>query len=63
MSKHYEQGAEKYGEHNWQKGLPIKSYVDSAVRHYLKWKRGDDDERHDLAFLWNILCCGWEILR
>lgn len=63
VSKHYEAGAVKYGENNWQKGLPIGSYIDSATRHYLKWKRGDDDEPHDLAFLWNVMCCGWEILR
>lgn len=44
------------GERNWEKGIPIARYVDSAVRHYLKWKRGDTDERHDRAFVWNILC-------
>lgn len=59
VSKHFEAGAEKYGEHNWQKGLPTQCYVDSAVRHYLKWLRGDKDEPHDRAFVWNILCCIW----
>lgn len=44
------------GERNWEKGIPIARYVDSALRHYLKWKRGDTDERHDRAFVWNILC-------
>lgn len=63
LSKHFEDGAEKYGENNWQKGLPVSCYIDSAVRHYLKWRRGDTDERHDRAFLWNIVCCGWEVLR
>ena len=56
---HFEQGAEKYGENNWQKGLPVKSYINSAVRHYLKWLRGDNDEPHDRAFCWNILCAMW----
>lgn len=59
VAKHYEEGAEKYGENNWQKGLPTRCYVDSAVRHYLKWLRGDKDEPHDRAFVWNILCCIW----
>lgn len=58
-SKHFEAGANKYGEHNWQKGIPVKSYIDSAVRHYLKWLRGDKDEPHDRAFCWNILCAIW----
>lgn len=58
-SVHFEEGAKKYGEHNWQKGIPVNRYIDSAVRHYLKWRRGDDDERHDRAFVWNIMCCIW----
>lgn len=59
VSKHFEAGAEKYGEYNWQKGLPIHCYINSAVRHLLKYFRGDEDESHDRAFVWNILCCIW----
>lgn len=59
VSKHFEEGALKYGEYNWQKGIPTHCYIDSAVRHYLKYLRGDGDERHDRAFVWNILCCIW----
>lgn len=61
VSKHFEEGAKKYGENNWQKGLPVSCYIDSAVRHYLKWQRGDIDEPHDRAFVWNIMCCIWEL--
>ena len=60
VAKHFEEGAEKYGENNWQKGLPVEDYIDSALRHYFKWRRHDNDERHDRAFVWNILCCIWE---
>ena len=59
VSKHFEEGAKKYGENNWQKGIPTHCYIDSAVRHYLKFLRGDKDEPHDRAFVWNILCCIW----
>ena len=59
LSKHFEEGAKKYGEHNWQKGIPAHCYIDSAVRHFLKWRRGDEDEPHDRAFVWNIVCCIW----
>lgn len=59
LSKHFEEGAKKYGENNWQKGIPTHCYIDSAVRHYLKWLRGDKDEPHDRAFVWNIMCCIW----
>lgn len=59
VSKHFANGAKKYEENNWRKGIPVKSYVDSAVRHYLKYERGDEDEPHDLAFVWNLLCAIW----
>ena len=59
VSIHFEEGAKKYGENNWQKGIPVKCYIDSAIRHYLKYSRGDKDEPHDRAFVWNILCCMW----
>jgi hypothetical protein len=59
VSKHFEEGCKKYGENNWQKGIPTHCYIDSAVRHYLKWLRDDTDEPHDRAFCWNILCCIW----
>jgi hypothetical protein len=59
LSKHFENGAKKYGESNWQKGLPVKCYINSAIRHYLKWLRGDTDEPHDRAFVWNLIACVW----
>jgi len=61
VSKHFEDGAVKYGERNWEKGIPVNCYVDSAIRHYLKFLRGDTDEPHDRAFVWNILCCLWTL--
>lgn len=61
VSKHFEDGALKYGERNWEKGIPVHCYIDSCVRHYLKWSRGDTDEPHDRAVLWNLICCIWTI--
>jgi hypothetical protein len=57
----FEEGAKKYGDNNWQKGIPVNCYLDSAIRHYLKYRRGDNDEPHDRAFVWNIMCCIWEV--
>ena len=59
VSKHYEDGCNKYGERNWEKGIPLHCYIDSGVRHYIKWLRGDNDEPHDRAFLWNMLGALW----
>lgn len=55
-AKQYEDGARKYSERNWEKGIPSHCYIDSGVRHYLKFLRGDIDEPHDRAFVWNMLC-------
>lgn len=67
LSKHFEEGCLKYGEpkaetgylSNWQLGIPLHCYIDSGVRHFLKHISGHTDERHDLAFCWNLLCCVW----
>ena len=61
VAKHYEEGAKKYGERNWEKGIPLHCYIDSAIRHYLKFRRDDNDEPHDRAFLWNILGALWTL--
>lgn len=58
---HFEEGAKKYGEHNWEKGLPLNSYVDSATRHLMKHVSGMTDERHDRAFIWNILAYAYTV--
>ena len=59
VSKHYEAGAKKYAERNWEKGIPLHCYIDSGVRHYLKYLRCDQDEPHDRAFIWNMLGALW----
>lgn len=62
LSIHYQDGAAKYGDNNWQKGLPVSRYISSAIRHYLKYQRGDTDERHDRAVLWNLTAVIWTCL-
>ena len=31
LAQHYENGAQKYADRNWEKGMPFSRYVDSAV--------------------------------
>lgn len=59
LSKHYEDGAIKYEEDNWKKGIPLKSYVDSGVRHLIEYIRGDTDDPHGRAFIWNMFGYVW----
>lgn len=55
LSKHYENGAKKYGRWNYTKGIPISSFLDSALRHIFKYLAGWDDEDHLAAAAFNIL--------
>lgn len=55
VSKHCQNGAEHYGEHNVDKGIPLSSLCDSGARHLAKFMDGWTDEDHLLAAAWNIL--------
>lgn len=59
VAKHCEEGAVKYGEHNVDKGIPIHSLIDSAMRHLAKYLEGWNDEPHLRAAAWNVLWALW----
>lgn len=61
LAKHFEDGAKKYSDRNWEKGIPCHCFIDSGVRHYFKFQRGDSDEPHDRAVLWNLVCLMWTL--
>lgn len=61
LSMHYKEGAKKYAERNWEKGIPVHCYIDSCVRHLLKWYDGWEDEPHDRAVLWNLFGLAWTL--
>lgn len=49
----YARGAEKYGDHNWQKGQPYSRVYASLFRHLIQWRQGDRSEDHLAAVAWN----------
>lgn len=55
ISRIYEDGAHKYAENNWMKGIPIRAYVKSALNHLTKYMEGMRDEPHLTMAGWNIL--------
>jgi hypothetical protein len=55
----YETGCIKYGDRNWEKGIPIGRYLDSAKRHILKHQAGLRDEPHLSMACWNLMCALW----
>jgi len=46
LAQHYENGARKYGDRNWEKGQPLGRYLDSAFRHLVNVLDGKTDEDH-----------------
>ncbi len=59
LAIHCEEGALKYGERNCEKGIPIHSLIDSAIRHLSCYMRGMKDEPHLRAAMWNIAFAIW----
>ncbi len=59
LARHFESGASKYGDRNWEKGIPISSFIDSGMRHFLKYMSGWEDEDHLCAATWNLICAMW----
>lgn len=56
LAKHFERGAVKYAERNWEKGLTLSTYIDSARRHLGQLLLGEEAEPHATAALWNLHC-------
>ncbi len=59
LAKHYEKGALKYEERNWEKGIDAHSFADSAFRHLVKYMDGWTDEDHLIAAIWNLCGLAW----
>jgi hypothetical protein len=56
IAKQMERGAAKYSDRNWEQGMPLSAFLDSAFRHLVKFMAGADDEPHLDAALWNLAC-------
>lgn len=54
LAKLYEAGSKKYGDRNWEKGIPVSSCLDSAERHLYCYKAGMTDEDHLAAVIFNV---------
>lgn len=59
LARIYEEGAKKYAARNWEKGMPISVYINSAQRHLAKYKMGMRDEPHLSQALWNVAGALW----
>ncbi len=55
LAQHFEDGAKKYGERNWEKGIPLNSFINSALRHIFNYMAGERGEDHLIAAAWNMI--------
>lgn len=51
---HMTKGANKYGDSNWEKGMPNKQYIESMDRHWSQYISGDRSEDHLSAIIFGI---------
>ncbi len=54
---HLTKGAQKYNPRNWMKAAgtaELERFRESAVRHFVQWLRGDTDEDHAAAVMFNL---------
>lgn len=52
-----EKGAKKYQSRNWEKGMPLGRFLDSAKRHIDQYLEGHRDEDHLGQAMFNIMGC------
>ena len=55
LAIHFEEGARKYGDRNWELGQPISRIMDSALRHAFSYMAKKKDENHLGAACWNLI--------
>lgn len=55
VAHHYTNGAKKYGDRNFEKGMPWSHPLASMMRHVEAWRSGDTSEDHLAAVVWNAM--------
>ncbi len=48
------EGALKYGDHNWEKGIPLSVLLNHLLAHLVSYMQGDRSEDHLGHALWNL---------
>ena len=49
------EGAAKYGDWNWEKGMPVHDLLNHAIAHVYQYLSGDRSEPHLPHAAWNLL--------
>ena len=59
VSRQMEGALKDHEERNWERGIPMHSFLDSAMRHLFKYMDGWVDEDHLAAAATNVLMALW----
>lgn len=49
------EGSHKYGDFNWEKGMPVNDILNHAIRHIYLFLSGDTSEDHLGHATWNLM--------
>jgi hypothetical protein len=49
------EGSIKYGDFNWEKGIPVNNLLNHAIRHIYLYLSGDRNEAHLAHATWNLM--------
>jgi hypothetical protein len=55
VARAYAEGSRKYGDYNWEKGMPANDMLNHAIRHLYIFLSGDRNEDHLGHAAWNIM--------
>lgn len=50
----YKEGADKYGDTNWCRGIPVSVMLNHLETHLQRWKKGDRTEDHLAKIAWGV---------
>lgn len=54
LAETYCEGSKKYGDYNWEKGMPISDLLNHAIRHQFLYLSGDRSEDHLAHAAWGL---------
>jgi len=54
LAETYAEGAKKYTDHNWRKGMPFSVLLNHLIKHIYQYLDGDRDEDHLAHAAWGL---------
>jgi hypothetical protein len=54
LAETYGEGSLKYGDRNWEKGIPVSNLLNHALAHIVQYLAGDTTEDHMAHAAWNL---------